>query len=261
MTEQQKPEDATEQDATPQASEGEQPSTPEGAAAGPQGAAETKPAATPSAEQPTAAEEKKEEERSPRPGAGALPPGPPTAVVAAQRESGQPIVSRRNILRVGFWSSLGAMVAGMAACGVDLLYPRGVTGFGGSVSVDPGEVPAPGQKTSIQRGRFWLSHLTEEQGGPGILALWWKCPHLGCTVPWKENFIWPDAVSGAPKQGWFRCPCHGSTYTDSGVRVFGPAPRSMDTMKLEVRADGGLVVDTGSVTNGSPNNAERAVRL
>lgn len=250
MTEQEKPEDATEQEATPPAGEGEQPPATEGAEQTP-----------PAAEQPKAAEKKEPEQREPRPGAGAAPHGPETAVVTPPREPGQPLISRRNIMRAGFWGSLGIAVAGMGACGVDLLYPRGVTGFGGSVSVDAREVPPPGAKAKIQRGRFWLSNLTEEQGGPGILALWWKCPHLGCTVPWNENFLWPDAVTGAPKQGWFRCPCHGSTYTDAGVRVFGPAPRSMDTMDVTVRADGGLVVDTGSVTNGSPENPERAVRL
>ena len=190
----------------------------------------------------------------------AAPAGPPTAVLPSKREPGAPVVSRRTILRVGFWSGFGAIIAAAAAIGVDMLYPRGVAGFGGVVSVDPGEVPAPGEKRGLQRGRFWLVNLTEEQGGPGLLALWWKCPHLGCTVPWKENFIWPDDA-GTPKQGWFRCPCHGSTYTDAGVRVFGPAPRSLDTMKLEVRSNGQISVDTGNITNGSPDNAERVVRL
>jgi cytochrome b6-f complex iron-sulfur subunit len=67
-------------------------------------------------------------------------------------------------------------------------------------------------------------------------------------------------VTGAPKQGWFRCPCHGSTYTDSGVRVFGPAPRSMDTMDISV-SGGRLAVNTGSITPGGPDNANRAIRV
>lgn len=187
----------------------------------------------------------------------AAPAGPPTAVLESKGDSG---VSRRGFLRIGFWSGFGAIMAAAAAVLVDMLYPRGVTGFGGVVSVDPGEVPAPGEKRGIQRGRFWLVNLTEEQGGPGILALWWKCPHLGCTVPWKENFIWPNEV-GTPTKGWFRCPCHGSTYTDSGFRVFGPAPRSLDTMKVTVGSNGQISVDTGNITNGTPDNASRAVRL
>jgi cytochrome b6-f complex iron-sulfur subunit len=252
MAEQEKQEETPEQEAAP--AEG--------------GAPETKDAEQPQGAAPAEGEQQKEsaaapaaERRPARPGAGAAPAGPPTAVVAAGRQPGQPAVSRRSILRFGFWSGLGAIVAGAAACGVDMLYPRNVAGFGGRVSVDPSEVPQPGEKRPIQRGRFWLVNLTEEQGGPGVLALWWKCPHLGCTVPWKETFIWPDATTGADKQGWFRCPCHGSTFTDAGIRVFGPAPRSLDTMKLEVGSDGRIVVDTGNTTNGAPDNPDRAVRI
>jgi len=196
-----------------------------------------------------------------RPARGAAAPaGPAHAVVLPKREPGSPVVTRRRVLQMGFWASIGAAVAGMAACGVDLLYPRNVIGFGGVVSAGDASLYPPGSKTQVPEGRFWLVHLTEEQGGPGLLALWWKCPHLGCTVPWRPTFLWPDALTGAPKQGWFRCPCHGSTYTDAGVRVFGPAPRSMDTMALTI--DGGRIsVDTGSITNGAPDNPDRAVRV
>jgi cytochrome b6-f complex iron-sulfur subunit len=191
----------------------------------------------------------------------AAPHGPPTAVVVAPHQPGTPIVSRRRMLVVGFWASVGAMAAGMAACGLDLIYPTKVTGFGGKVNVPAAVVPKPGDKVQIPEGRFWLVNLTAEQGGPGLLALWWRCPHLGCTVPWRPTFVWPDPSTGALKSGWFRCPCHGSTYTDAGVRVFGPAPRSMDTMKLTVGGDGSLSVDTGARTNGSTSNPDRAVRV
>src|SRR5271170_147556 len=36
------------------------------------------------------------------------------------------------------------------------------------------------------------------------------CPHLGCAVRWIGN------------QDKFICPCHGGTYTNTGVRVSGP---------------------------------------
>ena len=190
----------------------------------------------------------------------AAPAGPSTAVVTAKQQPGQPIVSRRAILQIGFWSGLGAFIAGIAACGVDLIYPTSISGFGGTVSAGDVSKYPPGSKTQVVEGRFWMVHLTQEQGGPGLLALWWKCPHLGCTVPWKDTFVWADPTTGAPKKGWFRCPCHGSTYTDAGVRVFGPAPRSMDTMKLTIE-DGRIIVDTGTTTHGTPDNAERATRI
>ncbi len=185
---------------------------------------------------------------------------PSRAVVAPRHVPGQPVVSRRRILQMSFWSGLGAIIAGAAASGVDFAYPRGVKGFGGKVSLNKGDLPPPGEKAVVAKGRFWLSHLTEEQGGPGLLALWWKCPHLGCTVPWREDFVWPDPTTGGPTQGWFRCPCHGSTYTDAGVLVYGPAPRPMDTMELTV-ADGRVTVDTGRITPGGPDNAQRAVQV
>ena len=221
--------------------------------AAPEGEAKEQPAAD--APQAKAARPAKKEPEPAKPG------GPPTAVVQPKMVPGTAIVSRRRVLQLGFWSGMGAILAASAAGFVDFVYPRGVAGFGGKVSVGAAAVPAPGQKVQIPVGRFWLVNLTEEQGGPGLLALWWKCPHLGCTVPWKPNFQWPDPTTGADKKGWFRCPCHGSTYTDAGVRVFGPAPRSMDTMDLSVGDDGRVSVDTGSTTKGAPDNPDRAVRL
>ncbi|MEX1254199.1 MAG: Rieske 2Fe-2S domain-containing protein [Dehalococcoidia bacterium] len=190
----------------------------------------------------------------------AAPAGPSTAVLARRNVPGEPVVSRRTVLRVGFWASLGAMIAGIGACSLDLVYPRGVTGFGGTVSAGEVSQYPPGSKTQVPEGRFWVVNLTAEQGGPGLLALWWKCPHLGCTVPWRPEFVWPDPTTGAPKKGWFRCPCHGSTYTDAGVRVFGPAPRSMDTMAMTIE-NGRISVDTGGVTPGGPDNPDRAIRV
>jgi len=196
-----------------------------------------------------------------KPARAIAPAGPPTAVILPRQVPGTPIVSRRRMLQIGFWSAIGAAVAGMGACALDIIYPSVVTGFGGTVNVPAPDVPAPGEKKQIAGGRFWLVNLTAEQGGPGLLALWWKCPHLGCTVPWRPSFVWPDPTTGAPTQGWFRCPCHGSTYTHAGVRVYGPAPRSMDTMDLVVNGNGSLTVNTGAITNGAPDNPERAVQL
>ncbi len=255
MTEQENPEETSEpESATPDDS-------------GPAGAAEqAEPGAkkeSAPADDSGAAEQTEPEAKKERPGASkppAAPAGPDTAVVVPRRVAGTSVVSRRRVLLVGFWASLGAVIAGTAAAGVGLVYPKEVAGFGGKVAVDPGDVPAPGGKSQIGSGRFWLANLTEEQGGPGLLALWWKCPHLGCTVPWVPTFTWPDPTTGADKLGWFRCPCHGSTYTDAGVRVFGPAPRSLDTMAITVEG-GRVTVDTGSITPGTPDNSSRATRL
>jgi cytochrome b6-f complex iron-sulfur subunit len=181
------------------------------------------------------------------------------AAIAIERvETGQ--LSRRNLLRISFWTGLGAGLAAFAAMMVDMLYPRGVTGFGSVVSAGTVDQFPPGTKTPNATGKFWLVNLTAEQGGPGFLALWWKCPHLGCTVPWRETFVFVDPGTNQEDRGWFRCPCHGSTYNDAGVRVFGPAPRSMDRMAITIDPSTKRIsVNTGAITKGTPDNASFAV--
>ncbi len=203
------------------------------------------------------------------PGGRVLMPVAP-GVLAAQAAGGAAIaieqprageISRRGLLRVSFWVGLGAVLAGSVGILWDLLWPRGITGFGSVVSAGTIDQFPPGTKTQVPQGRFWLVNLTEEQGGPGFLALWWKCPHLGCTVPWRQEFPFIDPATGQEKRGWFRCPCHGSTYDDAGVRVYGPAPRPMDRMQLTIDPDSRrITVNTGRITKGTPDNAKFAVK-
>ncbi|MCL6645912.1 MAG: Rieske 2Fe-2S domain-containing protein, partial [Dehalococcoidia bacterium] len=114
-------------------------------------------------------------------------------------------------------------------------------------------------------GKFWLVNLNGPEGDVlqvggtgGLLALYWKCPHLGCTVPWNPAFN-GAGVNFPGIIGWFRCPCHGSTYSNAGIRVFGPAPRPMDTMAIRVNSDGSVSVNTGQITGGAADNPLRAV--
>jgi cytochrome b6-f complex iron-sulfur subunit len=170
-------------------------------------------------------------------------------------------VSRRSLIQITFWTGLGVGLVAVAGSIIDFLYPRGIIGFGGVVTAGTVDQFPPGTKTKVPAGHFWVVNLTAEQGGPGYLALWWKCPHLGCTVPWRDDFSWPDPATGQNKLGWFRCPCHGSTYNDAGVRVFGPAPRSMDHMEISIDPSSGrLDVNTGAITKGSPDNPTFAVQ-
>ena len=75
-----------------------------------------------------------------------------------------------------------------------------------------------------------------------------------CTVIFNGAAVnFPGVV------GWFRCPCHGSTYSRAGIRVFGPAPRPMDTMAITVNGDGSISVNTGAITSGGTDNPLRAV--
>ncbi|MBP7929212.1 MAG: ubiquinol-cytochrome c reductase iron-sulfur subunit [Acidimicrobiia bacterium] len=71
----------------------------------------------------------------------------------------------------------------------------------------------------------------------GYVALYQKCPHLGCRVPFCLS------------SQWFECPCHGSKYNRVGEKRGGPAPRGMDRFPLEVTG-GKIKVNTGVVVNG-----------
>ena len=193
----------------------------------------------------------------------------PQRVLAEQAAAGAAIaveqvaakeVSRRGILRLTFWTGLLGGIGALLGVSIDNMYPRAITGFGGVVFAGNVDQIPPGTKKEVVSGKFWLVNLTEEQGGPGLLALWWKCPHLGCTVPWRENFVFPDPQTGSDKRGWFRCPCHGSTYNDAGVRVFGPAPRSLDHFAITI-TDGRIFVDTGADERGTPENSTFAVKI
>ena len=187
------------------------------------------------------------------------PEDAPVPAAQARRPTG-PIASRRNFIRASFWGGLGLALLGTVGSLLDFMYPRGIKGFGSPVPAgNISEFRKGGAPVHFITGQFWLVNLDPSEmraggsgGGDGLLALWHKCPHLGCTVPWRSGFTWDN------DQGWYRCPCHGSTYTKSGIRVFGPAPRSMTTMKVDVDAMGNITVQTGDRLDGGPDNPQRA---
>jgi cytochrome b6-f complex iron-sulfur subunit len=156
------------------------------------------------------------------------------------------------------------MLAGIAVTTLNSLYPRGVSGFGSKVFVGTVDELASGVPVRNSAAKAWLLKMDAEQaernGGQegAILALYQKCPHLGCTVPWRPDYSRDDPRIGEKYQGWFLCPCHGSTYSPAGVRVFGPAPRSMDTMAVTID-NGNITVDTGAITEGGEDNGSRGV--
>lgn len=173
------------------------------------------------------------------------------------------VLRRREFLRGGFWGGLAVLVAGSLAAFTDFFNPRDVKGFGGIVAVPASDVPpAGGDPIHYLEAAAWVSHLKAGEGvingigapGPaGVLAIYHKCPHLGCTVPWNPGFQFLNHT------GWFRCPCHGSTYTKAGYRVFGPAPHSMWTFPVKVLKGGSLSVDTGKISNGNLTQAKTTV--
>ncbi len=81
-----------------------------------------------------------------------------------------------------------------------------------------------------------------------MLALYWKCVHLGCTVPWNQP------------SGEFQCPCHGSIYDRRGVRLAGPAPRPLDIMRITTAGEG-ITVDTGEIIIRSEYDPSQATKI
>jgi len=168
------------------------------------------------------------------------------------------VVNRRAFVLTGFWGSIAAVAAAIVGgWGIDFLRPKKLTGFGTPVDVKASKVPAPGaEPVHVAEGRFWLVNVAPGEGESpgGLLAFYQKCPHLGCSVPWR-----PDFDFGGQK-GWFRCPCHGSTFTrEGGILVAGPSSRNMDTMAITVKPNGDITVQTGQVEQGGADNRSRAI--
>ncbi len=155
-----------------------------------------------------------------------------------------PRTSRRDFLR---WTVVGAstfFLAEAAAGFVAFFWPTKIGKFGGTIPLKRADIPAPGAAPVVNRdGKFWLINNED-----GALALYWKCTHLGCTVPWN-----------APADQ-FQCPCHGSIYDRHGVRIAGPAPRPLDLMAITVTGDQ-VIVDTSAITQRTAFNPGQAVKL
>jgi cytochrome b6-f complex iron-sulfur subunit len=139
---------------------------------------------------------------------------------------------RRTFVRNTVLGSVGITLASMGGGFLAFFWPLKTGAFGTEVLVPSTLVPAVGEPPyRDQAGKFFLINNED-----GVLALYWKCPHLGCTVPWSDA------------EDQFHCPCHGSVYDRHGVLIAGPAPRPMDLMAVSVDPSGNLTVNTGEIT-------------
>jgi cytochrome b6-f complex iron-sulfur subunit len=137
-------------------------------------------------------------------------------------------VSRRGFLGMAWAASLVGLVGQASWALVRYFKPRIEAGaFGSQVTAGTVEEFELGTVSHISKGRFYISRL--EDGG--MLAMWHRCTHLGCTVPWQED------------EGRFHCPCHSSIFDTRGVVVSGPAPRPLDLFPISIEDDQ-VIVDT-----------------
>ena len=138
------------------------------------------------------------------------------------------ILNRRDFINWLWGLSLIGLFGQATAAVLQFLKPRIPSGaFGGGVDAGALGEFEPGTVSYVQKGRFYISRL--EDGG--FLALWQRCTHLGCTIPWREDL------------GQFNCPCHSSLFDTNGDVIGGPAPRPMDRFSISVE-DGRLIIDT-----------------
>jgi cytochrome b6-f complex iron-sulfur subunit len=135
-------------------------------------------------------------------------------------------LSRAQFLGIAWTGSLTLVFAQLALALAKFIQPVSRGGFGGEVFAGKVEEFAIGSINRVLAGRFFIARTPD-----GLLALWQKCTHLGCAVPWVEE------------ERQFHCPCHGSLFNEVGEVVGGPAPRPLDIFPIDVRS-GEVWVDT-----------------
>jgi cytochrome b6-f complex iron-sulfur subunit len=168
-------------------------------------------------------------------------------------------VSRRQFFNRAAVTMMSASIGAFGVAVVAFLWPRAGGGFGSKVNVgrlddllvqirsEKGFVYKPEARTwltaypadALPKARSAYGKQPSVLSGmeSGIVALYQKCPHLGCRVPECKS------------SQWFECPCHGSQYNRVGEKKAGPAPRGMDRFGVAV-TNGNVIVDTGAVYNG-----------
>ena len=177
-------------------------------------------------------------------------------------------VSRRQFFNRSLILMMQIGLGGFGLACIAFLWPQVGGGFGSAIRVGLvsdvlSEIRGSNGFLYRAEGRMWLTeypngavekaraaYSSNELSGmeaglnlgleAGVVALYQKCPHLGCRVP--------ECVTSQ----WFECPCHGSQYNRVGEKRGGPAPRGMDRFAMRVSGDGVLTVDTGTIIQGPP---------
>ena len=188
----------------------------------------------------------------------AAPAGPTYGVVERQ-----PIgeLSRRRFLGRMLGLAVGLISLEFIGGSIAFLWPQIRSGLGGKFAI--GTLPeivakqatfANGWPFAYAPARAFLINVPAAMelalgreasipnpGADQLLALYRKCPHLGCQVP---------GLCDELKR--FTCRCHGSTYNILGEKLKqGPASRGMDHFAVTVGPDGVVVIDTSKLTSGA----------
>jgi cytochrome b6-f complex iron-sulfur subunit len=168
--------------------------------------------------------------------------------------------TRRQFLNRGVVGLMVASISGFGAACLAFLWPSLSGGFGAKVTVGSvddvkkqwatkqpfynpqGRVyinPYPTDPETLAKAQKVYSDALLAGMKQGYVALYQKCVHLGCRVPWCQT------------SQWFECPCHGSKYNRVGEKKGGPAPRGLDRFAIAI-SNNQVVVDTKTVYVGPP---------
>jgi cytochrome b6-f complex iron-sulfur subunit len=184
------------------------------------------------------------------------------AIFRAKREgpaSHRPLIglprqrTRRSFFGMMLGLGFGVALLDFGALSLAFLWPSPKGGFGGKVIVPKtlGDIKADMAASKapfyFAPGRFYLvpysgeGAIYEKAGvlAGGMMALYQRCVHLGCKVPF------------CVQSQWFECPCHGSKYNKAGEYKLGPAPRGLDRFGIIIDGDT-VTVDTVFVITGPP---------
>jgi nitrite reductase/ring-hydroxylating ferredoxin subunit len=193
--------------------------------------------------------------------AAAVPAAPPYGVVATAPPAGE--MSRRRFLRRMLAVGTGLVLLEFGVGTLSFLWPQIREGLGakfrvGTIDTVLAAEPrfANGFPFAYGPARVFLVNVPAAKelamgnqvsmpnpAAADLLALWRKCPHLGCLVP-------------APCESVtrYQCRCHQSTYNILGEKMFkGPAERGLDRFAVTIEQDGMIVIDTAQYTQGPPN--------
>ena len=178
------------------------------------------------------------------------------------------MLTRRQLMRASLFGGIAALGVGSGAAFVRFLWAREEE-TPNEYRVRARRVPASGAPP-LATEAFYLVNVSDREAkivgrsAGGLMAVSRACTHLPelrCPPTWIGDFSFPDPDAGGQIiTGWIRCPCHGSTFSMSGRRVFGPAPRSLDAFEITVRSNGEVIVDTSKVVRGGIENEELELR-
>ena len=156
-------------------------------------------------------------------------PAKPAAPAAVVETSSDPPVNkmRRRIV----WATVAGSLITFFLMFVRFFLPRSILEPSPLFRIGSPNDYALGVDTKWQQQyRIWVTRTSDR-----LFVIYAVCTHLGCTPDWKAS------------ENKFKCPCHGSGYDSEGVNFEGPAPRPMDRAKVELDAEGQIVVDIGKL--------------